>query len=518
MGLVMSAGMTAADETSKTDNEQEPKTVSDVLAQTPTSKPDPTDDLVTTHHVLKSVDGDLAYSATIGRIVIKEETVKDDKFEGRKPKAEISVTYYTLDPKNDETPDLTKRPVVFAFNGGPGSSSVWLHMGVLGPRRVDMGDAGNLTPPPYGLLDNPETLLRVADLVFIDPISTGFSRATEGESAKDYHGFTGDIEQVGEVIRLWTTRNGRWMSPKFILGESYGGTRAAALVDYLQNRYGMYFNGVIMVAPALNLETLFHAQNSDLPYPMFLPVYAAVAHYHNVLPEGVTLEEAVAKADDYVDEYRTLLAKGNKLTPEEFTAAAAKLAEITGLSQEYIEESNLRVTHVRYLAELLRHRRQVVGRLDARFTGPALSYVNERLTFDPFGTATEGSFTAAWNHYIHDELGYKNDLAYETTTDKVRPWSYKEFEGSSVDMVDKMSSAMIVNPHLQVQVALGRYDAGVPKEAVEYTLDHLTVPDEAKGRIETLTYPAGHMMYLHQPSRVKQLGDFAEFIKKYSNR
>ena len=512
--------MAAAESTPKVDEKDQAheQTVSDVLAQTPTAKPEPKDDLVTTHHVLKTDDGDLAYSATVGRMVIAEETTEDDKFQGRKPKAEVSVTYYTLESAPGQKPDVTRRPVAFAFNGGPGSSSVWLHLGVLGPRRVDMGDAGNLTPPPFGLLDNPETLLRVADLVFIDPISTGFSRATEGESAKPYHGFQGDIEQVAEVIRLWTTRNGRWMSPKYLIGESYGGTRAAALVDYLQNRYGMYFNGVVMVAPALNLETLFHAQNSDLPYPMFLPVYAAVAHYHNVLPDGVTLEEAVKKAEDYVDEYRAILAKGNKLTEAEFKAAAAKLAEITGLGQEYLEESNLRVTHVHYLAELLRHRRQVVGRLDARFTGPALSYVNERLSFDPFGTATEGAFTAAWNHYIHDELGYHNDLAYETSTDKVRPWSYKEFEGASVDMVDKMASAMIVNPHLQVQVALGRYDAGVPKEAVEYTLDHLTIPAEAKGRIETLTYPAGHMMYLHQPTRVKQLEDIAAFIAKTSNR
>jgi len=505
-------------EAKPTDNKQTPTTsVAVNLNAPPAQKPEPQDDLVTTHHVLQTIDGELAYSATTGRIVLKEETVEDDKFTGRNPKAEISITYYTLDPKPGEEIDVTKRPVAFAFNGGPGSASVWLHLGLLGPRRVDSGDVGNLTPPPYGLLDNPETLLRVCDLVFIDPISTGFSRAAEGESPTPYHGYSGDVEQVAEVIRLWTTRNGRWMSPKYIIGESYGGTRAAALADFLQNRYGLYLNGVVLVAPALNLEAIFHADQSDLPYPLFLPVYAATAHYHGKIP-GKTLEEAVAAADDYVDEYRNILARGQALDPATRKQAVKKLAEITGLSEKYIDESNLRVEHMRFLAELLRDQRLVTGRLDSRFTGPSDNYVHEKMTFDPFNVATEGAFTAAWNHYVNSELGYHNDLPYETSTDKVWPWSYKEFEGQAVDMADKLASAMINNPHLKLQVAMGRYDAGVPKEAIEYTLDHLTIPDDARSRIEKHTYPAGHMMYLNQPSRVQQLSDLADFIKRTSNR
>lgn len=479
----------------------------------------PQDDLVTTHHVLNTIDGALAYTATIGRIVLHEEIITGDdkKYEGRKPKAELSITSYTLDPKPGESIDVTKRPVVFAFNGGPGSSSVWLHLGLLGPRRVDSGDVGNLTPPPYGLLDNPETLLRVADLVFIDPISTGFSRAVEGESAKPYHGFQGDIELVGEVIRLWTTRNGRWLSPKYILGESYGGTRGGGLVDYLQSRFGMNFNGVIMIAPALNTETFFHSDQSDLPYPLNLPAQAAVAHYHGKLP-GKSLEQAVQDANDYVPEYRNLLAKGYNVTPEEREEAISKLSSIIGIRPEYIDQANLRVSHMRYLAELLRDQRKVVGRLDARFTGPADRFTKEYMSYDPFNTATEGAFTAAWNHYISSELDYHHEAPYETSTDKVRPWSYKEFEGKAVDVADRLTSAMLQNPFLKLHVALGRYDAGVPKEAVEYSLDHLAIPYEDRDRIETITYPAGHMMYLHQPSRVKQLEDLANFIKNSSNR
>src|SRR5690606_28595893 len=208
--------------------------------------------LVTTHHTLHTPQGDLAYTATTGRIVLRQEVTTDQKYDGRKPKAEMSITYYTLDGG-----DVTRRPVAFTFNGGPGAASVFLHLGLLGPRLVDSGDVGDLTPPPYGLVDNPGSLLRDSDLVFIDPVSTGFSRAAEGEQATPFHGFTGDIESVGEVIRLWTSRNDRWMSPKFLIGESYGGTRGAALAEYLQNRFGMFLNGVMLIAPAFNLEALF---------------------------------------------------------------------------------------------------------------------------------------------------------------------------------------------------------------------------------------------------------------------
>ena len=471
-------------------------------------KPEPSDDLKTTHHTL----GDLSYSATTGRIVLREEVTEDDKYNGRKPKAEVSVTYYVLDDA-----DVTSRPVTFAFNGGPGSSSIWLHLGLLGPRRVDSGDAGNLTPPPYGLLDNEETLLRHSDLVFIDPVSTGYSRAVEGEKAKDYHGFTGDIESVGEIIRLWTTRHNRWLSPKFLIGESYGGTRGAGLAEHLQTRYGLFLNGVMFVAPAFNMETLYHAKRSDLPNPLFLPTYAATSHYHG-LQEGRDLADLVAEARDYADEYRSVLAKGQNLTTEERAAAVAKVASLAGLSEEYVDNANLRLEHTRYYAELLRRKKLVTGRLDTRFTGPADHYIHEQMPFDPFLHAIDGPYTAAFQYYVRAELEYENDAVYETLSRAVHPWSYKEFEGDAIDVIDKLANAMRINPALNVHVSMGRYDGGVPVEAIEYTLDHLEIPLEARERIETKTYPTGHMMYVHEPSRIEQSADLADFIRRTSNR
>ena len=476
-------------------------------AETPA--PEVSDDFITTEHTLASVDGELKYTATTGRLVLRQVVEKDDQYQGRKPKAEVFITAYKVDDGNPH------RPITFAFNGGPGSSSIWLHMGLLGPRRAAASDAGDLVKPPYGVLDNPETLLRVTDLVFIDPVSTGLSRPIEGESAKPFHGFTGDLESVGEIIRLWVTRNGRWLSPKFIIGESYGGTRAAALADYLQRRFGMYLNGVVLIAPALNLETIFHSDASDLPYPLFLPAYAAAAHYHGKLP-GITLEQAVKAAQDYADEYRIVLAKGGTLSPEARTAAINKLAAITSLSPEYLDRANLRPEHLRVLAELLRDKGLVVGRLDARYTGPTDTPGAEKLSHDPFDTATEGPFNAAWNHYLFDELDYHNDDAYEATTTKVNPWSYKEFEGSAVDVANRLANAIIDNPHLAVLVLMGRYDAGVPVEAIEYSLNQMPIPANSRDQLSTKTYAAGHMMYLNQPIRKETLADLAEFIRDHA--
>ena len=471
-------------------------------------KPEPTDDLKTTHHTL----GDLSYSATTGRIVLHEEVTEDEKYNGRKPKAEISLTYYELDGA-----DLTTRPITFAFNGGPGSSSIWLHLGLLGPRRVDSGDVGNLTPPPYGLLDNQETLLRHTDLVFIDPVSTGYSRAAEGEKAGPFHGFTGDLEAVGEIIRLMTTRHNRWLSPKFLIGESYGGTRGGALAEYLQTRFGMFLNGVMFLAPAFNMETLYHARRSDLPNPLFLPTYAATAHYHG-LHEGRELDDLVAEARAYADEYRAVLAKGQNLSPEERAAAVAKIASLAGVSEEYVDRANLRLEHTRYYAELQRHRKLVTGRLDTRYTGPVDNAIHEVMPYDPFLSAIDGPYTAALQYYMRTELEYENEAIYETLSRAVHPWSYKEFEGDAIDVIDRLANAMRINPDLKVHVSMGRYDGGVPIEAIEYTLDQLEIPLEARDRIETAVYPTGHMMYVHGPSRVRQSADLADFIRRASNR
>lgn len=475
---------------------------------------EPADDLITTSHSLTIKRRKLNYTATTGRIVLRKEVITDGTFDGHLPKAEVFLTAYTLDGA-----DPTKRPVTFAFNGGPGSSSVWLHLGLLGPRRALSGDVGNLTPPPYELVDNTETLLAHSDLVFIDPVSTGYSRATVGEKPGDYHSFQGDIESVGEVIRLWTSRNGRWMSPKFLAGESYGTTRAGGLALHLQHRYGMYLNGLIMISLALDFGVLDFSEGNDLPYVMFLPTYAAIAHYHGLHGDR-PLAEVLAEAEEYAArDYPAALARGSRLTAEERAVAVARFAALTGLAEDYVDRVNLRVEHVRFYTELLRAKRLVVGRLDGRFTGWDPDAVRERFVDDPSHTAVAGAYTSALNHYLNAELGYTNDLPYEILSFGVNSsWSYKEFENSHVTVTDKLASAMRANPFLKVHVGSGYHDGATPYFATEHALSHLSIPDSLRDNISTAYYEAGHMMYVHEPSRLQQSKDIAEFIASASNR
>ncbi|HVB43442.1 MAG TPA: peptidase S10 [Streptosporangiaceae bacterium] len=469
---------------------------------------EPADDLVTTRHSI-TIDGtEFGYTVTCGRIVLRTEEHTDDKFDGTPVKAEIFVTAYTLDE-----PGAISRPVTFAFNGGPGSSSIWLHLGLLGPRRVLMGDAGALAPPPYGIGDNPRTLLRHSDLVFIDPVSTGFSRAAKGGKPKDFHGFGADIESVGEVIRLWTTRNGRWMSPKYLCGESYGTTRAAALARHLQERYGLYLNGLILLSTFLDGGSADFTPGNDLPYVLYLPTYAAVAHYHGKLGDR-PLADVLADARDYAStDYPRVLALGSRLTAQERAAAVSKVASLTGLSPEYVDQVNLRPEHIRFLTELLRDQRKTVGRIDGRFTGWDTDYGREQWSTDPSIDAIMGPYSAALNHYVRAELGYTSDLPYEVLTTRVHPWSYKEFEAQHLHVLDKLAAAMRVNPHLRVHVACGYYDLATPYFAAEHDFAHLAIPAELADNIEFAYYEAGHMMYMHEPSRLDQSARLAAFVK-----
>ncbi|TDU87286.1 carboxypeptidase C (cathepsin A) [Kribbella voronezhensis] len=474
----------------------------------------PVDDLVTTRHELRIGKETLKYTATTGRVVLRQEVLTEGKFDGHLPKAEVFLTAYTLDDA-----DASQRPVTFAFNGGPGSSSIWLHLGLLGPRRAVSGDVGELAPPPYGLEDNAETLLRHSDLVFIDPVSTGYSRAVEGEKPGEYHGFTRDLESVGEVIRLWTSRNGRWMSPKFLAGESYGTTRAAGLAAHLQDRYGMYLNGVMLISAVLEFGTLDFTPGNDLPFALYLPSYAATAHYHGLVPDR-ELSDVLADAERYAaGRYPNALAQGNRLPDDYRAEVIARLASLTGLAEDYLDRVNLRIEHTRFFAELLRSRRRVVGRLDSRFTGWDVDSAGEVSNDDPSFRAIIGPYTAALNHYVRAELEYHNDLPYEfLSRDAAKDWSFKEFESNHVTVADKLAEAMRANPHLKVHIASGYYDCATPYFATEHTVARLQIPAELHANIELRYYPAGHMMYVNEESRLRQSEDLATFIQNASNR
>ncbi len=477
---------------------------------TVSTKPaEPTDDVVTTQHTLRIGRKELAYTATTGRLVLRDEVYEDGTFTGFKAKAEVSITSYVVDA------DDTSRPVTFAFNGGPGSSSIWLHMGLFGPRRVLMGDVGALTPPPYGLADNPQSLLAVSDLVFIDPVSTGYSRVVEGTKPEPFHGYQGDIESVGELIRIWTARNNRWMSPKYLAGESYGTLRAAALAEHLQGRHGMYLNGLILISSVLDLGSIdFENQRNDRAHALYLPTYAAVAQYHG-LHGRRSLKSVLAEAEEYAArDYRWVLSRGDRLTAKERAAAVKKLASLTGLSEEYVDRADLRIEHWRFFGELLRGKRRTIGRLDARFTGPMASALAEHMDADPSHDAITGPYAAAFNHYVRDELGYASDLPYEQISRRVHPWSFKDFEGRPIDVTRKLERAMRQNPDLRVHVSYGYFDGATPHFAAEDVLAHLDLPAELRANIEHAYYEAGHMMYVHEPTRVQQSKDLAAFVSR----
>ncbi|NHA66600.1 S10 family peptidase [Phycicoccus flavus] len=472
----------------------------------------PTDDLVTTTHTLGRGRKALSYTATTGRVVLREEVLEDGVFAGVKPRAEVFLTSYVVEPSGDRP-----RPVVFAFNGGPGSSSVWLHLGLLGPRRVLARDADGAPRPPHGLTDNTETLLAEADLVFVDPVSTGFSRAVEGGRPGEYHGFTGDVESVAEVIRLWTTRHDRWLSPKFLAGESYGTLRAAAVAEHLQTRRGMYLDGVVLVSTVLDLGSIGSEEPEDRSHVGFLPTYAAIAHHHG-RHGSRALADVLAEAEAFVErDYPWALSRGDRLTPQERSAAVDTVARLTGLSPEYVDLSDLRVEHLHFFAELLRRERRVVGRLDGRFSGPAGNPVAEKADTDPSMDAIAGPYAAAWNHYVRAELGYESDLPYELLSQATHEaWSYKEFEGRSVDVTGRLARAMRANPDLRVHVAYGWYDGATPYFAARETFARMGLPPELSANIEHHYYPAGHMMYVHDESRRRQSADLAAFVRRAS--
>ena len=476
--------------------------------------PPPVDVLSQTAHTIVINGETIAYTATAGRLVLKAE----DEKEGEKPKASIFFVAYTRDrgPDMDEATHAAARPITFSFNGGPGSSSVWLHLGLLGPRRVVLEEDGRPVPPPYRLVDNDYSLLDKTDLVFIDPVTTGFSRAVPGEADKQFHGFKADIESVGDFIRLYVSRNHRWASPRYLIGESYGTTRAAGLSGYLQERHGLYLNGIMLVSVVLNFMTLRFAPGNDLPYLLFLPTYAATAHYHGRLGQDVPgdLPALLAEVEGFaMNEYALALLRGDALPTEERAAIAARLARYTGLSADYIDRTNLRIDIHRFVKELLRDRRRTVGRLDSRYTGIDRDAAGEHHEFDPSYALIQGPYTGLLNDYVRRELRFESDLPYEILSDRVHPWSFDEHQNSYVNVGETLRQAMSMNPHLRVFVANGYYDLATPYLATRYTFDHLELDESLRGNVSMTHYEAGHMMYIHDPSLAQLRDDLAAFLE-----
>jgi len=495
--------------------ETEEKKPEDKKEEKKEEKPKAVDKLVESKHSIKIKGREIKYTVTAGTMILKEETADREKeAEGEKPRAQIFFIAYTKDGVRDKS----KRPLTFSFNGGPGSASVWLHLGVLGPRRVVMQNDGELPPPPYQLTDNEFSILDETDLVFIDPMNTGYSRPVEGEKPKEWHGFKKDIQSVGDFIRLYTTRNNRWLSPKFLIGESYGTTRASGLSGYLQERYGLYPNGIMLVSVVLDFATLDFDLNNDLPYILFLPGYTATAWYHNVLTPHKPLQTWLKEAEEFaLGDYAKALLKGSSLTKEERAQIVEKVSYYTGISGQFIERSNLRIHAQHFFKELLRERGLTVGRLDSRLTGRDRLGITEAPEYDPLLTNITGPFMATFYDYVRSELKFESDLPYETLSGFVHPWSYAEFENRYVNVGETLRAAMTYNPHLKVFVANGYYDLGTPYFATEYTFNHLGLDESLRKNISMEYYDAGHMMYIHIPSLKQMKRDLAGFIKGASN-
>ena len=457
-----------------------------------------------TKHSIQINGKSLAYTATAGTLILK----KDDK-----PWANMFYVAYT----RDDAQDVSKRPITFAFNGGPGSSSVWLHMGALGPKRVVMGPEGEQPKPPYRLVDNDDTALEFTDLVFIDPVTTGFSRAADGIKDAQFHGFDGDLESVAEFIRLYLTRAERWGSPKFLAGESYGTTRSAALSQYLLDNDGIYLNGITLISTVLNFETISFARGNDLPYALFLPSYTAAAWYHKKLPKDLQgdLEKAIGESRRFAgNEYNVALMKGDKLTSVERTSVVHELARLTGLPEHFIDESNLRVSEARFTKELLREQRKTVGRYDSRLEGEDIDAVGETPEYDPSYASVQGIFTAMFNDYVRTELKYDSDMPYQVLTGKVQPWNYDRFQNRYVNVAEMLREAMTQNPSLKVLIANGYYDLATPFFATEYTVNHIGLGPGLSNHIGLTYCDAGHMLYTKKNCLDGLHGAMADFYQK----
>ncbi|MFN8008086.1 MAG: peptidase S10 [Terriglobia bacterium] len=462
---------------------------------------------IVTHQRLTLNGRQLQYTTTTGRLPIKRG---DGKIE-----AEMFFVAYTLDGQ-----EAGKRPVTFAFNGGPGSASVWLHLGALGPKRVALQPEGFMPAAPYRMVDNPDTLLDRSDLVLVDAIGAGFSRASNETTAKKFWGVKGDIEAFGEFIRLYITRYERWGSPLFLLGESYGTTRAAGVAAHLADG-GISFNGITLLSMVLNFQTLVDNKSNDLPYIMLVPSFTMIAGYHKKLAPDLqqNLEKARQEAAQWASTtYALALAKGDALTPEERQRIVSQLSRYTGLTEQLVSNANLRIDVVKFTHNLLLDQKLRVGRLDGRFTGLDPQGLLDTPFYDPTTAAILPPYTSVFNQYVRAELGYKSDMPYKVFAfrddDSDAKWEWGSGIEGFPDTAKSLREALVKNPYLKVLVMEGYYDLATPYFAADYTIDHLDLTPALRNNISFARYNAGHMVYIELNSLAKMKGDLTEFMEK----
>jgi carboxypeptidase C (cathepsin A) len=469
---------------------------------------------VQTHHQITVNGRTLRYTATAGRLPIKDTTGKID--------AEMFFVAYTLDGA-----DPAKRPLTFSYNGGPGSASIWLHMGALGPRTVVLQPEGWMPEAPYRLHDNPDTPLDASDIVMIDAIGTGFSRPADMQQAHKFWGLQGDIESFGEFIRMYISRYERWSSPLYLLGESYGTTRSAGVAGYLADK-GINFNGICLLSMVLNFESLEFAPTNDVPYPLILPTMTMIAGYHHKLPPNLSqdMNKTRQEVSDFaMNQYWPALNKGDTLSAEERASMIDKVAEYTGLPKNVVQMANMRIDVRTFMQWLLADQQKMVGRLDGRYTSPAPNGALETGRFDPTSAATQGPFTAVFNDYIRRELNYKVDMPYYTSARDLGPgvftWNWARpnpnfpgggFEMGYADVASALRSAMIKDPYLKVLVMEGDYDMATPFLAAQYTMNQLNVTPDIHKNISFSYYASGHMVYLDQKAHDKMHQDYTNFV------
>lgn len=464
-----------------------------------------------TKHSIKIDNKPISYTATVGTLILKNE--KDE------PIASFGYTAYT---KDGET-DISKRPVTFSYNGGPGSSSIWLHMGVMGPRRVVVNDPSPNGPAPYKLEDNNYSILDVSDIVMMDPVGTGLSRAVGKAKNSDFWGVDQDIKSVSQFIRNYVHENDRWNSPKFLLGESYGTFRSAGVADFLQETFGISVNGIVLVSNVLDIRTLAFNPGDDLPFVVNFPTYAATSWYHDkVSNKPANLDAFLKDARAFAfGDYANALLKGDQLNDAERDKVLDKLVGFTGLSKDYWDKANLRVLQPQFSQELLRNSGMVVGRLDSRYKGIAQNKLSEFAFYDPQSSDISSAFMSAFMNYFSTELKVNKDKTYNTGAysfpDFKWDWKHQRSNGlfgdaSTPNTEPDLLNAMSSNPEMKVMILNGIYDLATPFAGSEYTFDHMGIDKKIKSNITHKYYEAGHMMYIHNESAAKFKKDVAEFI------